>query len=57
MIDYTVFDNEVKLANDKSGLSDGNAIASSQSIEHLIRAIEALGDIVKQLDTQTKSST
>lgn len=52
MNNFETFDDELNLAKAKSGLSDGNAIASSASIEHLIKAIEELSLIVKQIDSK-----
>ena len=49
MIDFSDFDNEMTLANQKSGIADGNINASVESLKHLLTAVEQLGEIVKQL--------
>ena len=52
MIDFTELENELTLAKQKSGLEDGNTIASSASIEHLIHSVDLIYNILKQMDSQ-----
>jgi len=47
---FDQFDIELNLAKIKSGLSDGNAIASSACIENILNAVEELSIIVKQIN-------
>jgi hypothetical protein len=55
MIDYTTYNTELDLAKTKSGLTEGNATASTKSIEHLINTVEQLGNMVKQLEQTIES--
>ena len=53
MIDFSQFDNDMSLANQKSGIADGNSNASVESLKHLLDAVNKLGEIVKQLANNT----
>lgn len=50
MNNFELFDIQLNLAKIKSGLSDGNAIASSACIENILNAVEELSVIVKKID-------
>lgn len=53
MTDFSQFDNDMSLANQKSGIADGNTNASVESLKHLLDAVNKLGEIVKQLANNT----
>lgn len=53
-MNFDSFDAELSLAKSKSGLYDGQTIASSACIENLLNAIEQLSLIVKEIQ---KNST
>lgn len=49
MTDFSQFDNEMSLANEKSGIAEGNNNVSDESLRHLLYAVNNLGDIVKEI--------